>query len=80
MKTQEQIEKMLEQYQAEYENLKPQYEESKSWFDSDKFMKADYNQVRATSKAYTELCDRMCKFAGAIAVLKIILDGSQPKS
>lgn len=80
MKTQEQIEKMLEQYQAEYENLKSQYEESKAWFDSDKFMKADYNQVRATSKAYTELCDRMCKFAGAIAVLKIILDGSQPKS
>ncbi len=80
MKTQEQIEKMLEQYQAEYDNLKPQYEESKTWFDADKFMKADSNHVRATAKEYTDLCDRMCKFEGAIAVIKIILDVSQPKS
>ena len=80
MKTQEQIEKMLEQYQAEYENLKPQYENLSTWYDTDKFMGVDKNQVRANAKEYTELCDRMCKFAGAIAVLKIILDGSQPKS
>lgn len=80
MKTQEQIKKMLAQYQAEYDNLKPQYEERKAWFDADKFMKADQNQLRATSKEYTELCDRMCKFAGAIAVMKIILDGTTTKS
>ena len=74
MKTQDQVKKMLEQYQAEYENLKPQYENLSAWYDADKFMGADKDQVRANAKAYTELCDRMCKFAGAIAVMKIILD------
>ena len=77
MKTQDQVKKMLEQYQAEYENLKPQYENLRAWYDSEKFMGADQDQVRANAKEYTEICDRMCKFAGAIAVMKIILD--QPK-
>lgn len=77
MKTQEQVEKMLEQYQAVYENLKPQYENLSAWYESDKFMNVDKNQVRANAKEYTELCDRMCKFSGAIAVMKIILDGDK---
>lgn len=74
MKTQEQIEKMLLQYQAEFKNIKPICEDSASWFKGHQFMQEDDNLIRATAKEYTDLHDRACKFEGAIAVLKIILD------
>lgn len=74
MKTQEQIEKMLAQYELEYKNLTPLFHDKKAWLGGEKFMECDDNVIRATSAEYTELRDRACKFAGAIAVLKIILD------
>ena len=74
MKTDSQISTMLKQYQTEYNNLKPIFEDKSTWFKGEKFMQATDAEIRATAKEYTDLCDRMCKFAGAIAVMKIILD------
>lgn len=74
MKTEEQIKELLARWQKEYENTKTLVEDSATWFSAERFANCDRDELRATCKTYTDVHDRCCKFAGAIAVLKIILD------